>query len=180
MSNKSGSGSSSLSLQIIANTFRQTGWAAFILQLVLTIPAIGILLFAGNRAGNPIAFLFTISGILILLFTIYWSFRYIIIGRRLRDPLIRPKKSETIKALRTGLAASMAGMLLALIGQGAVLGGVAQKAFSQGIGSFINTNLNQFVQPIDVLVVQSSFNVVMSHFVGVASALWLLYRMNRQ
>lgn len=180
MSNKSGSGSSSLSLQIIANLFRQTGWAAFILQLVLTIPAVGILLFAGNRVGNPIAFLFTISGVLILVFTIYWSFRYIIVGRRLRDPLIRPKKSETVKMLRTGLLASLAGMFLALIGQGAILGVVAQKAFSQGIGGFINTNVSQFVQPSDILVVQSSFNVVTSHFVGIASALWLLYRMNRQ
>lgn len=182
MSNKPGSVSSSLNLQIIANTFRLTGWTCFVLQLLLTIPAIGILLFASssNRAGNAAALLPTIGGIIALFFTIYWSFRYIIVGRRLRDPLIRPKKSETVKMLWLGLIVSLAGMFLALLGQGAILGGVAQKAFSQGIGGLINPDVSKYVQPLDILVVQSSFNVVLSHFFSLSAALWLLYRMNRQ
>jgi hypothetical protein len=175
------SSSPSVNLQQIARTFRLTGWISFVAQLLLTVPSVGILLFASstNRAGNSGGILFTLCGILVLLFSIYWAFRYIITGRRLENAPVRPKKSETIKMLRTGLIASLSGMLLALLGQGAILGGVAQKAFSQGIGSFVNTNLSQFVQPLDILVVQSSFNVVLAQFVGLSAALWLLYRMNR-
>jgi hypothetical protein len=181
MVDRPGSSSPSVNLQQIAKTFRLTGWISFVTQLLLTLPSVAILLFSAstNRGGNSGGLVFTLGGILALFFTIYWAFRYIIIGRRLENAARRPKKSETINMLRTGLIASLSGMLLALLGQGAILGGVAQKAFSQGIGTFVNTDLSRFVQPLDILVVQASFNVVLAQFVGLSAALWLLYRMNR-
>ena len=80
--------------------------------------------------------------------------------------------------LRTGLLASLAGMLSALLGTFAIVGSLAVIAFQQSPG-FVNTNFQQFVNSLDILVVQASINLILAHFVGLAGSLWLLNRMSR-
>jgi hypothetical protein len=179
------------SLQPIAKAFRFTGWVSLWAQLILTVVSSGILLFASQvgrstNGGNVSpgtgfgAFLTTCS-IFILFFTIYWSLRYVFIGRRLQGgPGARPKKAEAVQTLRVGLIASLVGMLLALIGAEATVGLLVQKAFSQGLGGFVNIDPSKFIQPIDIFVVQASINVILAQFSGIASTLWLLQRLNRQ
>lgn len=113
-------------------------------------------------------------------FSIYWAFRYVRLGRQLRQasPKARPKRSEAIQMLRTGLLASLAGMLSALLGTFAIVGSLAVIAFQQSPG-FVNTNFQQFVNSLDILVVQASINLILAHFVGLAGSLWLLNRMSR-
>jgi len=112
----------------------------------------------------------------------YWAlFRYVPIGKKLvDDPRVRPKKSETIQTLRMGLIASLVGTLLALLGAQAIVGLLAAKAFSQGAGGFVNVDPTKFIQPLDVLVVQASINVILAQFVAISAALWLLNKMSRQ
>jgi len=185
------SGSSSPTLQQIASTFRLTGWVSFWTQLVLAVISSAILLFASafsrspgasaNSTSTGIGVILTLGGIAILGFNMYWAlFRYVSIGRRLPDSRLRPKKSETIQVLRTGLIASLAGILLALLGAYAIVGLLAAKAFSQGAGGFINVDPTKFIQPLDVLVVQASINVIFAQFTGITAALWLLNKMSRQ
>jgi hypothetical protein len=184
------SSSSPPTLRQIASSFRLTGWISLWSQSVLTIVSSGILVFAATVSRNPtsgannpstgLGATLTTIGIFILLFTIYWSFRYIQIGRKLlADPAVRPKKSETIQVLRIGLIASLAGMLVALIGAEATVGALAAKAFSQGLGGFVNVDPSKFIQPLDILVVQASINVIFGQFVGIAATLRLLNRMSR-
>lgn len=188
MIDKPGSSSSSANLKQIANTFRMTGWSSFWIQLVLAIISSLILIFAAaftrgasNSPSTGIGVILTIGGIAVLGFNMYWAlFRYIPIGRQLAgDPKVRPKKAEAIQVLRTGLIASLAGTALALLGAEAIVGLLAAKAFSQGVGGFVNVDPARLIQPLDVLVVQASINVILAQFVGISTSLWLLNRMNR-
>lgn len=184
--------STSPTIQKIATTFRLTGWVSVWAQGILTLVSGFTLLFAGGAStrtpgttaaspGTGIGGFLTLLGIGVLVFNIYWAFsRYVLIGRKLRgDAADRPKKSDTIQAIRVGLIASLAGMLLALIGAEAIVGALAAKAFTQGFGSFVNVDPSKFIQPLDVLVVQASINVILAQFLGIAAALWLLNRMSR-
>jgi hypothetical protein len=186
------SGSSvSPSLKDIARTFRLAGWIGFWVQLVLTVVSSIILLFAGALSRTPganqnspttgIGILVTVFGIFVLFFNMYWAlFRYIPIGRKLDgSPSNRPKRHETIQVLRIGLIASLIGMLFSLLGAQATVGLLAAKAFNQGIGGFVNTDPSKFIQPLDILVVQASVNVILAQFFGITAALWLLNRVSR-
>lgn len=53
------------------------------------------------------------------------------------------------------------------------------KAASQGVAGFVNVDPGKFIQPIDILVVQASINVILAQFFAVVASLWLLNRMNR-
>lgn len=174
----------------IAKAFRITGWISFWIQLVLTVGSGVILLFAStvsrtpnvntNNPGTGFGATLTTGGLLVLFFSIYWAFRYVTIGRQLvGTATVRPKKSETIQMLRIGLLASLGGMLLALLGAEAIVGALAAKAFSQGLGGFVNVDQSKFIQPLDILVVQASINVILAQFAGIGASLWLLNRMSR-
>ena len=183
--------SASPSLKEIAKTFRLTGWIAFWAQLVLTVISSIILLFAGALSRAPganqnspttgVGVFVTVLGIAVLFFNMYWAlFRYIPTGRKLDgSPVNRPKRPETIRVLRMGLIVSLIGLLLSLLGAQATIGLLAAKAFNQGIGGFVNTDPSKFIQPLDILVVQASINVILAQFFGILAALWLLNRISR-
>ncbi len=187
MANRSDITSPSANVQQIAKAFRLTGWVSLWIQLVLTVVSSVILIFASgqskgtNTPGTGIGVAVTLIGIGVLVFNMYWSvFRYVAIGKKLLgNPALRPKKSETIQTIRTGLIASLVGILLSLIGAQATVGLLAGKAFSQGAMGFVNTDASKFIQPLDVLVVQASTNVILAQFVAIVAALWLLDRMSR-
>ncbi|MDX2230329.1 MAG: DUF3611 family protein [Leptolyngbyaceae cyanobacterium bins.349] len=187
-------------IQQIANEFRRTGWISLWSQVVLVIISTIILIVAAAAirapvvnpalpgvaipaAPNPSAgvggFL-TFGAIAVMGFTIYWAFRYVLIGRQLRrDAPARPKKSEVTQLIRLGLLGSLAGMLLGILGSFAIIGTVAVIAFRQGPG-FVAASPTQAVNSLDILVVQASVNLILAHFLGLVGSLWLLYRMNRQ
>jgi len=191
MLDKPGSPAAPPNLQHIAKTFRMTGWISFWVQLVLTVVSSIILIFAGALSRAPgtnqnspttgIGVLVTVFGILVLLFNMYWAvFRYVPIGRKLNGSAAsRPRKADTMQVLRTGLIASLVGMLLSLLGAQATVGLLAAKAFNQGIGGFVNTDPSKFIQPLDILVVQASLNVILAQFFGIMGAIWLLNKMTR-
>jgi hypothetical protein len=191
MLDKPGASSPPPSLQDIARAFRLAGWVGFWAQLILTVVSGIILLFAG-LSGSPagtnqpspstgVGVVVTLFGILVLLFNMYWAvFRYIPIGRNLEGPPSgRPKRAETIQVLRIGLIASLLGMFLSLLGAQATVGLLAAKAFSQGVGGFVNIDPSRLIQPLDILVVQASVNVILAQFFGISAALWLLNRVTR-
>lgn len=191
MLDRPGSSPSSPNLQQIASSFRLTGWISFWIQLVLTVISSLTLIFATASTRNPAATssnpstgiggALTVFGILVLIFNMYWSLaRYVAIGKQLRGSgTVRPKRADALRVIRFGLTASLVGMLVALLGAAAITGLLAAKAFSQGIGGFVNTDPSRFIQPLDILVVQASINVILAQFAGIVASLWLLSRMSR-
>lgn len=185
--------SSSPILQRMANIFRITGWIGFWVQLILAVVSSLILLFAAASGGrndrlnstNPgtgPGLFFTLGGILVLCFSIYWSFRYTRIARQLQapDPSLRPSKGNAIQAIRIGLIANLAGMLLTLLGAEAIVGGLLAKTLTQAQGVTTIYDPSRLIQSLDIFIVQATTNVITAQFAGIATSLWLLQRVNRQ
>jgi Protein of unknown function (DUF3611) len=114
----------------------------------------------------------------------YWSFRYTRLSRQLQTPdtKVRPKRGDAIRAIRIGLMINLTGMLLTLLGAQAIVGSLLAKSLSQPQGGAIYDpgRVTQFIQSLDIFVVQANTNTVSAHFVGVLASLWLVRCMSRQ
>ena len=178
-------GSPSPNVLKVILAFRMWGWIGVWFQIVLGVISSIILLLAGTRnvsqatnvnpANNP----GTIPGLgfawialLVLVIGIFWNFRYTQISKKLRSAEERPSRAQTVKTLKIGIVISLVGMLITLVGAFAIVGSLTGKSLTpqaQTLGLQIIT-----VQPIDMLVVQSNTNIILAHFGGLITSLWLL------
>ncbi|MDZ8051336.1 MAG: DUF3611 family protein [Aulosira sp. ZfuVER01] len=175
-------------IQGIANTIYITGWITFWVQLGLAVVSGLALLFAASgrgfadqpNAGIGVGMFWAAFGILVLLFTIYWDFRYTRIGKRLRNvnPALHPSKADTVKVIRLGIIAALIGILLTLLGAGSTVGVLVAKSISQPPGVAI-TDPYKIIRALDVFVAVANINGIAAHFVGTVSSLWLLERVNQ-
>ncbi|MBD2448574.1 DUF3611 family protein [Nostoc sp. FACHB-152] len=176
------------SLQGIGNTIRLTGWVTFWIQLGLAVVSGITVLFAYTgrnftdqpNAGLGIGVFWAIAGIIALLFSVYWDFRYTRLGKRLGNPnhALHPSKADTIAALRLGLIVSLVGILLTLLGTGSTLGVLVAKSISQPPGVAI-TDPNKIIRALDVFVAVANINGITAHFIGTVASLWLIERVNK-
>jgi hypothetical protein len=176
-------------LKQIAQSLQRIGWAAFWTQLVLgVISSIILLLYAFSSTttrsgetgqGTGFGIFFAISGLVTLGMSIFWAFRYTKIATQLKDPIasLRPSKIDTIQAVRVGVIINLSGMLLTLVGAQAIIGSTLARSLSQQPGTFVPGGAIQFIQPLDLFVVQANTNTIFAHFAGVVAALWLLTRL---
>lgn len=189
MTDKSESQSVPAGLRQIARTFSTTGWVSFWSQVVLGVISGVVLLvssaFGGNNNANQNnpgtgfgAFL-AVCGLLVLGGSIYMAFRYTTIAKQLQspNPSGRPRKADTIQALRLGLLINLAGMLITLFGAYAIVGTLVGKSISQGQTALLDPN--RVISGLDMFVVQANINTIGAHFVGIVATLWLLHRISR-
>lgn len=172
----------------IAKTISLTGWVTFWLQLGLGVVASLALLFASTgrgftdqpNAGLGIGIFWAICGVIALLFSIYWDFRYTRLAKSLANPnpALHPSKADTTKAIRLGLIVGLVGILLTLIGAGATLSVLVAKSISQPPGVAI-TDPNKIIRALDVFVMLGNINGIAGHFVGTVASIWLLERVNQ-
>ncbi len=175
-------------LQGIANNIHLTGWITFWAQLGLAVVSALALLFAATgrdfaeqeNAGLGVGIFWAGCGIVVLLFSIYWDFRYTRIGKRLANPnpVLHPSKADTIKMIRLGIIAALIGILLTILGAGSTLGVLVAKSISQPPGVAI-TDPYKIIRALDVFVAVANVNGIAAHFVGTVSSLWLLERVNQ-
>ena len=170
------------------------GWISFWMQVVLGVISSLALLFAvasltarsgGNTdPGAGAGLFFSACGLVAVYLGAYWAFRYTRIARHLRgrDESRRPKPKDAIRILKFGLYISMGGMLLTLLGAEAIVGSLLAKALLQPQGAAFfggAGNVNQYVQSLDIFVVQATTNILLAHFGGLACTLWVLNSINR-
>lgn len=178
----------------ISGAFRLLGWVSFWVQVVLGVISSLALLFAVGsltaRSGgqsNPGAgagLLLAACGLIAVYLGAYWAFRYTRVARNLRgrDEARRPKPKDVLGILRFGLYISMGGMLLTLLGAEATVGSLLAKALSQPQGAAVfglPNNVSQYVQPLDIFVVQANTNILLAHFCSLACTLWILNAVDR-
>lgn len=196
MSNKSDLPALPPSVQRVVPVFRYGGWISFWVQSVLALIAGGIILFAvatatagskgvpgQNNPGTGPGIFFAICGLVALGLSIYWAFRYTRLAQQLSssNPSNRPKKADATQLLRYGLIVNLVGMTLTLMGAEAIAGTLLAKSFqSTGIGFSINSGLNQLIQPVDIFVVLGNTHIIVAHFTGILTAIWLLNWVNRE
>jgi hypothetical protein len=184
------SSSSSLppALERVSTNLRWSGTIGFWVQLVLGVISTVTLLFAsssliGNQQssqGTGFGIFCAVGGLVALAISIFLSFRYMNIAKLLRnkDSAQRPKKTDTIQIIRIGLMVNIVGMTLAIIGAEALVGLVLAKSLARpqlAIGS----DPREFVNSIDLLIVQANTNTITAHFGGLVSSLWLLNRITK-
>ena len=109
----------------------------------------------------------------------FWAFRYTRLGRQLRsrDETKRPKPKDAIRILKIGLFISLGGMFATLLGAEATVGSLLAKALSQPQGAAVfgaPGNVSQYVQPLDIFVIQANTNILLAHFVGLVFTLWIM------
>lgn len=172
----------------IGYTIRLTGWITFWIQLAIGVVSVLALLFAltGRRfvqqqnAGLGIGIFWAVCGIVLLLFSLYWDFRYTRIGKALENtnPALHPSKGDTTRILRLGIVVSLVGILLTLLGAGSTVLVLVAKSISQPPGVAI-TNPYNIIRAMDIFVAVADITGIAAHYVGTVASLWLLERVHQ-
>jgi len=172
----------------ISGAFRRFGWISFWAQIVLGVIASLALIFAiaslsarssGNNPGAGAGLFLTSVGQVSVFAGAFWAFRYTRLSRQLRsrDETKRPKPKDAIRILKIGLFISLGGMFATLLGAEATVGSLLAKALSQPQGAAVfgaPGNVSQYVQPLDIFVIQANTNILLAHFVGLVFTLWIM------
>ena len=174
-------------VQQVALSIKQAGRIGFWLQLILGIVATVTLLFTSPVLINNEERTFTSQfgifcaavGLVALAVNVFFSWRYTRMAKLIESNTgARPKKSDTLKIIRIGLAINLIGMLIAIIGAEALIGLVLAKSLSRPQLA-LTSNPSEFVNSLDLLIVQANTNTIAAHFAGITSTLWLLNRISR-
>jgi hypothetical protein len=169
----------------VSKNLQLWGFWSFWLQLILGIISTVTLLFAtpalfeteqkiqGVQFGIVSAFI----SIILLIISMIISFRYGKIGRRIenRDPAMRPKKSETMRLIRIALIFNLVGMVFAIIGAETLVGLALAKLLTLS-PQLIGSNPQNYVNSLDLLIIQANTNTIGAHFAGIVTSLILLNR----
>lgn len=173
----------------LARSFGRLGWTGFWVQIVLgSLPIVLMLYYllfskiaADSRRGVPFVDVLTIANLVLLVFTILWSFRYTRLGKRIADPERRPTEESVSRTVWTGVMASTVGMVfsaLVLLIEAATLLFYFLKA-PQGGMPVIQTGGSDsvhWVSTIDVLALVALTLTLLAEIVVLVFSLWLLFR----
>jgi hypothetical protein len=169
--------------------FSRLGWTGFWLQVVLGSLPILVLAFymafrrspADSGSGLPIVGYLTIANLLILLFSIFWSYRYTRLAKRIMDSDRRPSESYVIGFVWTGVVASTLGMLFSMIViliEAANLLFTFLRAPQAGVPAVQTSGAGAMygVSSIDMISLVALILTLFSELLVLVLGLWLLFR----
>jgi hypothetical protein len=108
----------------LAEAFSRLGWIGFWIQVAIgSIPiflVIYALIFgrsggAGTRGGFLLVEYLTIAGLMVLVFTTIWFYRYTRLGGQIADHTRRPSQSTVQRVAWIGVAGSAVGILFSML-----------------------------------------------------------------
>ena len=178
------SSSSSSTIRRLSFAFKWAGMIGFWTQLVLGVISTVMLLLAitnrteRNSSGTGFSLFCAVCGLICLTVGIYFSFRYSKMAKSFEATNgTRPKKSQTLQLIQIGIIVSLAGMFLTILGAEAIAGIVLSKILAFDPAKiFNNQTSSEFVNSLDLFIVQANTNIIAAHFAGLTSSLWLLSR----
>ncbi|MGL6344941.1 MAG: DUF3611 family protein [Waterburya sp.] len=178
--------SKSARMRQVANTLKWGGLAGFWIQVVLgVVSAVTLALAITNRAernsaGISFSLFCAVCGLICLIVGICIAFRYGKMAGQFSLPnSTPPKKSTTIKIVQIGLITSIVGTFLTLLGAQTISGIVLSKILAFGQGEVLAGKDKEFVNSLDIFIVQANINIIGAHFVGIVSSLWILNRIDK-
>ena len=109
--------------QSLAEQFSLLGRIGFYTQLVLLVVPVLLTVYLfvlgrsdqGARAGVNLGNYVSFGSLLVMIFTTYWFFRYIRLGKRLKDPAKPPPRSTVASTLWIGLWAGCLGIVFSIL-----------------------------------------------------------------
>lgn len=175
----------------LGRAFRRVGWLGFWAQIAVALVPIAVVatLFGAFRgfalpgARLDILGWFSLLSLLILLFTIFWSRRYIRIGREIETGGEAPDHAALTRTVWIGMGAGAVGVLLSLI---VVLAEIAYllivflEAPQGGAPVFqtVDGDGPAWISAIDMLKLLTLVLTAAAEIVVLLLALWLLFRLS--
>jgi hypothetical protein len=173
----------------LARSFSRLGWIGFWLQVVLGSFSVIIMVYyfvfsstsSVPRAGLAFVEYLTIADLLILVFTIGWSYRYTRLARRIQDADKRPSEPYVLGVIWTGVVASAFGMIVSMV---VLLIEVANVLFyflrtpQAGMPVFQTsaTEAVYWVSAVDMVSLMALVLVLCAEMLVLVFSLWLLFR----
>ncbi|BAU63534.1 hypothetical protein STA3757_08990 [Stanieria sp. NIES-3757] len=180
--------------QQIASSLRRLGWIGFWLQALLgfipLLVTIATILFR-TRQQQLRVFSFglwlAIACLVILIFSIYWCFRYTQLANKLESRELRPTKSQVFRDLKLGLVANLGIMTSAVLIALMRVGELTFKMLILPQGSTVivpnqtTTTMTQgaLIAPSNMIAIQAMVNAIAAGLIGTIVALLLLYRIGQ-
>ena len=187
VSSSSAPASKSARMRKVANALKWAGLAGFWIQLVLGVVSTVTLALAivnqAERSSPGIGFsLFcAVCGLICLVVGICITFRYGKMADKFTRPLATPpKKSTTIKMVQIAIVTSIVGTIITIVGGETITGIVLSKTLAFDPAKvFNNQSTTEFVNSLDVFIIQACFSIILAHCTGLISSLWIYNQIDR-
>lgn len=127
--------------------------------------------------------------LIVLLFSIYWCFRYTRLASRLEDRDLRPAKAQVIRDLKLGLVANIGIMAIAVVIALSRVGALTLKMLTLPQGATvvapnqIGTTLGAagtLITPSNMIAIHAMISAIAAGLVGTIVSLLLLYQVGQQ
>lgn len=179
--------------QQIAQSCRWLGWLGFGLQALLgfipILVVITTMLFSPRQqqSGFTLDLWLAIACLVILLFSIYWCFRYTQLANRLEIRDLRPARSQVMQDIKLGLLANLGIIAIAVLIALAKVGELTFKMLVMPQGATVITPSptgrlvaqGAIVTASNMIAIQALINAIAAGLIGVIVALLLLYQVGQ-
>jgi hypothetical protein len=173
----------------LAKSFTRLGrlgfWSQVLLGSIPLLVTFYIFVFtgalSGPRAGLPLVAFLTLANLAVLLFTIFWFWRYPALGKRIADPAARPTETTILRTVWTGLVASTLGILFSMavlvldVGQLLMYFLTAPQAGIPAIQTTAGVAAS-WVSAIDLLSLLALVLMLAAEVLALVLGLWLMFR----
>lgn len=178
----------------IARSFRLLGWVGFWLQsflgfipILVVITAVLFSPTSQQSPGMPMGLFAAIVCLTMLIFSVYWCFRYTQLANQLEIRDRRPAKAQVYRDLKLGLLANIGSMTIAVLIALTRVGELTFKMLTLPQGSTVitpgqtNTMVTQgaMVTASNMIAIQAMVNTIAASLVGISVALLLLYQVGQ-
>jgi hypothetical protein len=175
----------------IARQFSRLGWIGFWVQVALIILPLVLLLYvlfisspeSAQRKGINLSNYLSYGSLLVMLFTIFWFYRYTRLAKRIPDPESRPTESSVVRTLWIGLGASCLGILFSMILMTSAVLRIlfVMLAMPQTGVPFAapGGDPSKTLSAFDAVSLTSLLFTLTAELVVLAFSLWLLFRVTR-
>lgn len=177
--------------QGIAKQFSRLGWIGFWIQVVLVIMPVILLVYvllmsspdSARGKGIDLSNYLSYGSLVLMLFTIFWFYRYTRLAQRIVDPELCPPLSAVLRTLWIGLGASGLGILFSMI---LLINAVLRLLFillatpQTGVPiSATGGDPARTLSAFDAVSLTSLVFILTAELIVLAFSLWLLFRVTR-
>ncbi len=179
--------SKSARLRKVGNALKWAGLIGFWIQVFLAVVSsvtLALAIVNENERGSPgvgFSLFCAVCGLICLVVGICISFRYGKMATKFSLPNVTPpKKSTTIRIVQIAIVTSLVGALISILGAQTIAGIVLSKTLSLDPGKIFNSQTNtEFVNSLDVFIIQACINIIAGHFVGMVGSLWIFGQIDK-
>ena len=179
--------SKSARMRRVSQALRWAGLVGFWVQLVLGVVSTVTLALAivnqSERSSPGVGFsLFcAVCGLICLVVGICITFRYGKMAAKFSRPnTTPPRKSTTIKMIQIAIITSIAGTIITILGGETITGIVLSKTLAFDPAKVFNSqSTTEFVNSLDVFIIQACFSIILAHCTGLVSSLWIYSRIDK-